>query len=116
MKCPYRPGHLCLASLHATSASQALERILSFFRQSRHAEVLMGLSLNLRGIVSQRLVIGKDGKRLPAVELLIDTPRIRELIKKGDIGGLKEAMVQGSLEGNQTFDMNLYDLYATEKR
>lgn len=108
-------GHLCLATLHSTNANQCFERVLNFFPEARHAQVLMQLSLNLRAIISQRLVPGLDGKRVPAVELLLDTPRIKDLIKKGEIDMLKEAMEQGIHEGCQTFDQALFVLYKEKK-
>ena len=108
-------GHLCLATLHSTNANQAFERIINFFPESRHAQLFLQLSLNLRAIVSQRLVLGLDGKRVAALEVLLDTPRIKELIKRGEVDTIKEAMVQGAQEGCQTFDMALYDLYTAGK-
>ncbi|MFN8627465.1 MAG: PilT/PilU family type 4a pilus ATPase [Candidatus Binatia bacterium] len=104
-------GHLCLATLHSNNANQAIERVLNFFPPIRHAEVHLQLSLNLRGIISQRLVPGVDGKRVAALEILIDTPWARDLIKKGEIDRLKEAIEQSTQEGGQTFDQALYDLY-----
>jgi twitching motility protein PilU len=104
-------GHLCLATLHSTNANQAFERIINFFPESRHAQIFLQLSLNLRAIISQRLVMGTDGRRVAALEILMDTPRIKELIKRGEVDTIKEAMVQGAQEGCQTFDMALYDLY-----
>jgi len=89
-------GHLCLATLHSTNANQAFERIINFFSESRHAQLFLQLSLNLRAIVSQRLVLGLDGKRVAALEVLLDTPRIKELIKRGEVDTIKEAMVQGA--------------------
>jgi twitching motility protein PilU len=108
-------GHLCLATLHSTNANQAFERIINFFPESRHAQLFLQLSLNLRAIVSQRLVLGLAGKRVAALEVLLDTPRIKELIKRGEVDTIKEAMVQGAQEGCQTFDMALYDLYTDGK-
>lgn len=108
-------GHLCLATLHSTNANQAFERIINFFPESRHAQVFLQLSLNLKAIISQRLVLGLDSKRVAALEILLDTPRIKELIKRGEVDTLKEAMVQSSQEGCQTFDMALYDLYTAGK-
>jgi len=108
-------GHLCLATLHSTNANQAFERIINFFPEPRHAQIFLQLSLNLRSIVSQRLVMGTDGRRVPALEILLDTPRIKELIKKGEVDTLKEAMVQGAQEGCQTFDTALFDLYTEDK-
>jgi len=104
-------GHLCLATLHSTNANQAFERIINFFPESRHAQIFLQLSLNLRSIISQRLVMGTDGFRVPALEILMDTPRIKELIKRGEVDTIKDAMEQGSHEGSQTFDMALFNLY-----
>jgi twitching motility protein PilU len=105
-------GHLCVATLHSNNANQAVERIMNFFPVSRHAEIYLQLSLNLRGIISQRLVPGVDGKRVAALEVLIDTPYVKELIKKGEIDVLKEAMETSTQEGGQTFDQALLALYA----
>jgi twitching motility protein PilU len=108
-------GHLCLATLHSTNANQAFERIINFFPESRHVQVFLQLSLNLKAIISQRLVLGVDGRRVAALEILLDTPRIKELIKRGEVDVIKEAMVQSAQEGCQTFDMALYDLYTAGK-
>jgi twitching motility protein PilU len=108
-------GHLCLATLHSTNANQSFERILNFFPESRHPQVMMQLSLNLRCIISQRLVPGVDGKRVAAIEILMDTPRIKELIKKGQVDVVKEAMEQAIQEGCQTFDHALFLLYKEGK-
>jgi twitching motility protein PilU len=108
-------GHLCLATLHSTNANQAFERIINFFPESRHAQVFLQLSLNLKSIISQRLVLGVDNKRVAALEILLDTPRIKELIKRGEVDTIKEAMVQSAQEGCQTFDMALYDLFSSGK-
>ena len=108
-------GHLCLGTLHSTNANQSFERILNFFPETRHAQVLMQLSLNLRAVISQRLVPSVDGKRVAAVEILMDTPRIKELIKRGEIDTLKEAMEQGIQEGCRTFDHSLLLLYKEGK-
>jgi twitching motility protein PilU len=105
-------GHLCLATLHSNNANQAIERVLNFFPPFRHTEIYLQLSLNLRGIISQRLVPGVDGKRVAALEILVDTPWTRDLIKKGRIETLKEAMESSSQEGGQTFDQSLFNLYA----
>jgi len=104
-------GHLCLGTLHSTNANQSFERILNFFPETRHPQILMQLSLNLRAIISQRLIPSTEGKRVPAVEILIDSARIKDLIKRGEIDVLKEAMEQGSQEGCQTFDQSLFALY-----
>jgi twitching motility protein PilU len=104
-------GHLCLATLHSNNADQTLERILNFFQESAHRNVLMNLALNLRAVISQRLVIGKDGRRLPAVEVLLNTPLIRDMIRRGQIHEMKEAMERSLQEGMQTFDQALMSLY-----
>jgi twitching motility protein PilU len=104
-------GHLCLGTLHSNNANQAIERIMNFFPIERHAQFYLQLSLNLRAIVSQRLIPSLDGKRVAALEILMDTPRIRDLIRKGEVDILKEAMEQGIQEGCQTFDQALFSLY-----
>ncbi len=104
-------GHLCLATLHSNNADQTLERILNFFPESAHRNILMNLALNLRAVISQRLVMGKDGRRLPAVEVLLNTPLIRDMIRRGQIHEMKEAMDRSLQEGMQTFDQALYALY-----
>ncbi len=105
-------GHLCLATLHSNNANQALERVINFFPPERHRQIYLQLSLNLKSIVSQRLVKTKDGGRAAAIEILLGTARIKELIKKGDVDAIKEAMDQGVNEGMQTFDKALFDLLA----
>ena len=104
-------GHLCLATLHSNNANQAIERIMNFFAIERHQEIFLQLSLNLRAIISQRLVPGRDGKRVAALEILIDTPYVKDLIKKGEVDTLKEAMERSVQEGGQTFDQALFELY-----
>jgi twitching motility protein PilU len=104
-------GHLCMATLHSNNANQAIERVMNFFPLERHAEIYLQLSLNLRAIISQRLIIGVDSKRVAALEIMMDTPRVRDLIKKGEIDTLKEAMEQSTQEGGQTFDQAIFDLY-----
>ncbi len=108
-------GHLCLGTLHSTNATQSFERVLNFFPAERHAQILMNLALTLRAIVSQRLILSVDGTRVPAIEILLDTPRVKDLIKQGEIGALKEAMEQGTHEGCQTFDQSLFTLYKDGK-
>lgn len=107
-------GHLCLATLHANNANQAIDRIINFFPDSAHKQLFNDLSLNLKAVVSQRLVRTIEGKRAPAVEILLLSSFISELIQKGDIHSIKEAMEQGKEVGMQTFDMALYDLYKRE--
>ena len=108
-------GHLCLGTLHSTNADQSFERILNFFPEARHPQILMQLSLNLRCIISQRLVISQEHKRVVAMEILMDTPRVKNLIKRGEIDTIKEAMEQGIHEGCQTFDQALFMLYKEGK-
>ena len=108
-------GHLCLATLHSNNANQAMERIMNFFPAERHAQIYLQLSLNLRSIVSQRLVKTVSGGRIAAVEILLDSPRVKDLIHKSQIAELKEAMEKGSNLGMQTFDQALYDLFKANK-
>ena len=105
-------GHLCLATLHANNANQALDRIINFFPADRQHQVWMDLSLNLRGMVAQQLIPTVDGKgRKAAIEVLINTPLVSDLIKKGDVHALKEVMTKSSEQGMQTFDQALFQLY-----
>jgi twitching motility protein PilU len=108
-------GHLCLGTLHSNNANQAIERIMNFFPVERHAQIYLQLSLNLRAIISQRLIPSVDGRRVPALEIMVDTPRIKDLIKKAEVDTLKEAMEQGIEEGCQTFDHVLFQLYKAER-
>jgi twitching motility protein PilU len=108
-------GHLCLSTLHANNANQALDRIVNFFPDTAHNQLYMDLSLNLRAVISQRLVKGKNGQRLPAVEIMLLSTYISELIQKGDIHSIKEVMEQGTERGMQTFDQSLYALYQEGK-
>jgi twitching motility protein PilU len=105
-------GHLCLATLHANSANQALDRIINFFPEERRSQLLMDLSLNLKALVSQRLIPKQDGKgRLAAVEVMLNSPLISDLIFKGEVSEIKEIMKKSRQAGMQTFDQALYDLY-----
>ena len=104
-------GHLCVSTLHANNSNQALDRILNFFPEERHHQLLMDLSLNLKAFVSQRLVPTIDGKRIAAFEILLGTQLIRDLIQKGDIHGIKEVMDKSEIEGMQTFDSHLLRLF-----
>lgn len=108
-------GHLCLGTLHSNNANQAIERIMNFFPVERHAQIYLQLSLNLRAIISQRLIPSLDGRRVPAMEIMLDTPRVKDLIKKAEVDTLKEAMEQGVQEGCQTFDYVLFHLYKDGK-
>jgi twitching motility protein PilU len=105
-------GHLCITTLHANSANQALDRIINFFPEERRAQLLMDLSLNLKGIISQRLLPREEGKgRIAAVEILLNTPLIGELIFKGEVAEMKDLMKRSRELGMQTFDQALFDLY-----
>ena len=104
-------GHLCLSTLHANNANQAMDRIINFFPEERHNQLLQDLSLNMRAIVSQRLIPTVDGKRAAAIEILVGTPRAADLIAKGAVSELKELMEKSTEQGMQTFDQSLYKLY-----
>jgi twitching motility protein PilU len=103
---------LCLATLHSNNANQALDRIINFFPEDRRAQLLMDLSLNLRAIVSQRLLPLASGKgRAAAIEILLNSPLIADLIFKGEVAGIKEVMKKSRELGMQTFDQALFDLF-----
>ena len=105
-------GHLCLSTLHANSTNQALDRIINFFPEERRAQLLMDLSLNLKAVISQRLIPRADGKgRVPAVEVMINTPLMADLIFKGEVHEMKELMKKSNEAGMKTFDQALFDLY-----
>ena len=105
-------GHLCLATLHANNTNQALDRIINFFPEERRQQLLMDLSLNLRSFISQRLIVKRDGKgRVPAVEVLLNSPLIAELIFKGEVSEIKEIMKRSNELGMQTFDQALFQLH-----
>ncbi|HMT91687.1 PilT/PilU family type 4a pilus ATPase [uncultured Thiothrix sp.] len=108
-------GHLCLSTLHANSANQALDRIINFFPEERHHQLLQDLSLNLKAFISQRLIPTIEGKRTAAIEILLGTPIVRDLIIKGDVGAIKEIMEKSEQQGMQTFDGHLYRLYREKK-
>ena len=104
-------GHLCLATLHANSSNQALDRIINFFPEDRRNQLLMDLSLNLKAVISQRLIPIKSGKgRVPAVEVMINSPLIADLILNGEVHGIKELMSKSTEAGMQTFDQSLFNL------
>jgi twitching motility protein PilU len=106
-------GHLCLSTIHANNANQALDRILSFFARERREQLLLDLSLNLRAIISQRLIPRTDGKgRIPATEILLNSPLITDLIMKGRLDEIKEIMGRSRDLGMQTFDQSLFDLFS----
>jgi twitching motility protein PilU len=105
-------GHLCMATLHANSSNQALDRIINFFPEERRPQLLMDLSLNLKGMISQRLIPRREGKgRVAAVEIMLNSPLIADLIFKGDVHEIKEIMKRSKELGMQTFDMHLFDMY-----
>jgi len=108
-------GHLCLATLHSNNANQAMERILNFFSPERHSQIYLQLSLNLRGILSQRLCRTVDGGRAAAMEIMTDSPRVKDLIHKAQIAELKDAMEKSTNLGMQTFDQALFELYKSGK-
>ena len=105
-------GHLCLGTLHANNSNQAMDRIINFFPEERRQQLLMDLSLNLKGVISQRLIPMKEGRgRAAAVEVMLNSPLISDLIFKGDVHGIKEIMKKSRELGMQTFDQSLFDLY-----
>ena len=109
-------GHLCVATLHANNANQAIDRIMHLVPKEKHDKLKYDLSLNLRAIIAQQLVPTADGNgRVAAIEILLNTPIIGELIKKGDIGGIKEAMAKAKDMGMQTFDQALFELYKQQR-
>jgi twitching motility protein PilU len=108
-------GHLCMGTLHANSSNQALDRIINFFPEERRAQLLMDMSLNLKGMISQRLIPRRDSKgRVPAIEILLNSPLISDLIFKGDVHEIKEIMRKSRELGMQTFDQALFDLYEAD--
>ena len=109
-------GHLCLTTLHANNANQALDRIIHFFPEAMHSQLFMDLSLNLKAIIAQQLIRRADGKgRYPAIEILINTPLVSDLIRKGQVHELKKLMKQSRELGMQTFDQALFELYTSGK-
>jgi len=104
-------GHLCLSTLHANNSNQALDRIINFFPEERHNQLLMDISINIQAFISQRLIPTIDGKRVAAIEILIGSPMIKDLIMKGDIMAIKEIMEKSEELGMQTFDSHIYKLY-----
>jgi twitching motility protein PilU len=107
-------GHLCLGTLHSNNANQAIERIINFFPFERHDQIYLLLSLTLRAIISQRLIPALDGKRVAAFEILLDTPRMKDLLLKKEVETLKEVMSKGNQEGMQTFDQAIFNLYKSK--
>lgn len=108
-------GHLCMATLHANSTNQALDRIINFFPEERRQQLLVDLSLNMRAFISQRLIPKKEGKgRAAAVEVMLNSPLISDLVLKGDIHEIKEVIAKSRLQGMQTFDQSLFELYEAD--
>lgn len=108
-------GHLCLATLHASNANQALERVISFFPEDGRAGLLLGMSMNLVGIIAQRLVSGKKSKRVAATEIMINTPYVSELIQKQKMSEIKDIMNENNDIGMHTFDQSLFKLFTEDK-
>lgn len=108
-------GHLCISTMHANNANQAMERIINMFPQARHKQLLMDIAGSLNGVVSQRLIPDLRGKRCAAIEVMINTPHIANLILKGDLHGIKDAMASSGSKGMKIFDHALYDLYKAGK-
>jgi twitching motility protein PilU len=108
-------GHLVLATLHANNCAETLDRIINMFQQEQHKQVELDLSQYLRAILAQRLVFGKDQKRVAAMEIMLNTPHISELVKRGDVMGIKEAIMLSSERGIQSFDAALLNLYKKER-
>jgi twitching motility protein PilU len=109
-------GHLAMGTLHANSANQALDRIINFFPEERRAQLLMDLSLNLKAIISQRLLpVAKTKGRVPAVEIMLNSPLISDQIFKGEVGLIKDTMKKSREIGMQTFDQAIFDLYEAGK-
>lgn len=109
-------GHLCMCTLHANSSNQAMDRIINFFPEERRSQLLMDLSLNLKGVISQRLLRTPDGKgRVAAIEILLNSPLISDLILKGEIHEIKEIMKKSREEGMITFDQALFELYEADR-
>src|SRR5215469_17307405 len=104
-------GHLVLATLHANNCAESLDRIINMFPREQHNQIFLDLSQYLRSIMAQRLVVGHDGRRLAALEVMINTPHIQTLVKKGDVVAIKEAISASSERGVQSFDLALYNLY-----
>jgi twitching motility protein PilU len=108
-------GHLCLATLHANNAAETLDRVINMFPRDQHTQIFLDLSQYLKAILSQRLVMGMDGRRCAAIEVLLNTPHVQELIKKGDVVGVKEALIRSAEKGMQSFDVALHKLHLAGK-
>jgi twitching motility protein PilU len=108
-------GHLVLATLHANNAAETLDRIINMFPRDQHNQIFLDLSQYLRAIMAQRLIMGKDSRRVAAVEVMLNTPHIAELVKKGDVIGIKESIRMSGERGVQSFDVALYELVAQNR-
>jgi len=108
-------GHLVLATMHANNAAESLDRIINMFPREQHNQIFLDLSQYLRAIMAQRLVMGKENRRVAAVEVMINTPHIATLVKKGDVVSIKEAITTSTERGTQSFDVALYALYKAGK-
>src|SRR5439155_1617898 len=108
-------GHLVLATLHANNCAESLDRIINMFPREQHNQIFLDLSQYLRGVMAQRLVMGKEGRRVAAVEIMLNTPYIATLIKKGDVVSIKEAIHKSAERGIQSFDEALYTLFKSGK-
>ncbi|MDO9424251.1 MAG: PilT/PilU family type 4a pilus ATPase [Methylobacter sp.] len=108
-------GHLCISTMHANNANQAMERVINMFPHEYHAQLFMDLAVNLNGVISQRLVFDMTGKRCAAIEVMINTPHIASLILKGELNEIKTAMTSSGSKGMRTFDDALFELYTSEK-
>jgi twitching motility protein PilU len=108
-------GHLVLATLHANNSAETLDRVINMFPREQHSQIFLDLSQYLRAIMAQRLVKSKDGRRVAAVEVMLNTPHISELIKKGDVISIKEAIRASSERGVKSFDIALFELYKAER-
>ncbi len=108
-------GHLCIFTLHANNAAQAIERIINFYQEDRRQQVLMDLALNLVGIIGQRLAIKKAGGRTAIIDLLLNTPAVQDLVFKGELMNIKDMMTRSTNDGMQTFDQHLFDLYVQDQ-
>lgn len=108
-------GHLCISTMHANNANQAIDRLINFFPEEAHKQILLDLSMNLKGVISQRLIPAINQKRVLAVEILLQTSYISELMQRGRLSEIKDAMLKGSEEGIVTFDQSLYALYQAGK-
>ena len=108
-------GHLCYTTLHANTARQALDRVVNLFPQNLHKQVRSDLAEHLKAVICQRLPIGENGQRIPAVEIMMCTPYVQELIREGNIDAIQDAMIKDNDDGSQTFDQALYGLFIEKK-